>query len=351
MGRQKSKKIKIGPVTIGGGSPIAIQSMLCAPLDDIEANIRQTKVLWEVGCQINRVAVPQEGGARLIAAIKEACPQLPLVADIQFDYRLAIEAAYAGADKIRINPGNIGDQDKVRQVVAACREKGLPIRVGVNSGSLEKEILAKYRRPTAEALAESALLNVRLLEELDFDNVVVAIKSSDVFTTVKAYRLAAEKLDCPFHLGVTEAGTARMGLIKSAAAFGALLADGIGDTMRVSLTADPVEEVRAARDILRGLGLSKGPRFVSCPTCGRCRVDLFRIAREVEEALADCQKDLKIAIMGCAVNGPGEARDADIGLAGGKGEMLLFRKGEPLRKVPEEGAVAALMEEVERLGD
>ena len=349
MRRQTSKKVQIGPVTIGGGSPIAIQSMLCAPLDDIEANIRQTKALCETGCQINRVAVPQEGGAQLVAAIKEACPQLPLVADIQFDYRLAIESAYAGADKIRINPGNIGDQEKVRQVVAACREKNLPIRIGVNSGSLEREVLEKHQRPTAEALAESALLNVRLLEQLDFDNVVVAIKSSDVFTTVRAYRLAAERLDCPFHLGVTEAGTARMGLIKSAAAFGALLADGIGDTLRVSLTADPVEEVHAARDILRGLGLSKGPRFVSCPTCGRCHVDLFRIAREVEEQLKDCEKDIKIAVMGCAVNGPGEARDADIGLAGGKGEMLLFRKGEPLRKVPEAEAVAALVAEVEGL--
>lgn len=349
MGRQPSRKIKIGSVTIGGGEPIAIQSMLCAPLDDIPANIRQTRALYAAGCQINRVAVPQQGGPALISAIKEACPGFPLVADIQFDYRLAIESAYAGADKIRINPGNIGDEDKVRQVVAACREKNLPIRIGVNSGSLEREILEKYQRPTARALAESALLNVRLLEKFDFDNYVVAIKSSDVFTTVAAYRLAAEQLSCPFHLGVTEAGTPRMGLIKSAAAFGALLADGIGDTLRVSLTADPVEEVAAARDILRGLGLGKGPRLVSCPTCGRCHVDLFAIAREVEEQLKTCDKDIKVAVMGCAVNGPGEARDADIGLAGGRGEMLLFRKGEPLRKVPEGEAVAALMAEVEKL--
>jgi len=323
--------------------------MLCAPLDDLVANARQTRALYEAGCRINRVAIPAEGGPRLIEAIKEASP-MPLVADIQFDYRLAIESAYAGADKIRINPGNIGDREKIRQVVRACVEKNLPIRIGVNSGSLEKEILAKYQRPTAEALAESALLNVRLLEQFDFDNYVVAIKSSDVFTTVAAYRLVAEKVNCPFHLGVTEAGTERMGLIKSAAAFGALLADGIGDTIRVSLTADPVREVYAARDILRGLGLEKsGPRFVSCPTCGRCRVDLFRIAGEVEEALRDCKKDLKIAIMGCAVNGPGEARDADIGIAGGKGETLLFRKGEILRKVPENEAVAALLAEVEKL--
>ena len=348
MGRQ-SKTVKIGSVTIGGGNPVAIQSMLCAPLDDLPANARQTKALYEAGCQIGRVAIPAQGGPRLIQAIKEASP-MPLVADIQFDYRLAIESAYAGADKIRINPGNIGDPEKVRQVVAACREKNLPIRIGVNSGSLEKEILAKHGRPTAQALAESALLNIRLLERFDFDNYVVAIKSSDVFTTVAAYRLVAEKTDCPFHLGVTEAGTERMGLIKSAAAFGALLADGIGDTIRVSLTADPVREVYAARDILRGLGLEKnGPRLVSCPTCGRCRVDLFRIAREVEEALRDCKKDIKVAVMGCAVNGPGEARDADIGLAGGRGETLLFRKGEILRKVPESEAVAALLAEVERL--
>lgn len=347
--RRQTREVKIGSVTIGGENPIAIQSMLCAPLDDLAANVRQTKALYAAGCQIGRVAIPAEGGPQLIQAIKEASP-MPLVADIQFDYRLAIESAYAGADKIRVNPGNIGDQDKVRQVVAACREKDLPIRIGVNSGSLEKEILAKYQRPTAEALAESALLNVRLLERYDFDNYVVAIKSSDVFTTVAAYRLAAEKLDCPFHLGVTEAGTARMGLVKSAAAFGALLCDGIGDTLRVSLTADPVEEVYAAQDILRGLGLLRnGPRFVSCPTCGRCHVDLFRIAQEAEAALRDCKKDIKIAIMGCAVNGPGEARDADIGIAGGKGEMLLFRKGEILRKVPEGEAVAALVAEVEKL--
>ncbi len=347
--RRQTKEVKIGSVTIGGENPIAIQSMLCAPLGDLAANARQTKALYEAGCQIGRVAIPAEGGPQLIQAIKEASP-MPLVADIQFDYRLAIESAYAGADKIRINPGNIGDQEKVRQVVAACREKNLPIRIGVNSGSLEREILEKYQRPTAEALAESALLNVRLLEKFDFDNYVVAIKSSDVFTTVAAYRLAAEKLRCPFHLGVTEAGTTRMGLVKSAAAFGALLCDGIGDTLRVSLTADPVEEIYAAKDILRGLGLLRsGPRFVSCPTCGRCQVDLFRIAQEAEAALGNCQKDIKIAIMGCAVNGPGEARDADIGIAGGKGEMLLFRRGEPLRKVPEGEAVAALVEEVDRL--
>lgn len=343
-----SRQIKIGSVTVGGGSPIAVQSMLCAPPDDIETNIRQTKALYEAGCDINRVAMPQKGGARLIASIKEACPKLPLVADIQFDYRLAIEAAYAGADKIRVNPGNIGDEDKLRHVIAACRDRGIAIRIGVNSGSLEKEILAKHQRPTAQALAESAVLNARLLEKLDFDNYIVAIKSSDVFTTVEAYRLAARQLDCPFHLGVTEAGTARMGLIKSAAAFGALLADGIGDTLRVSLTADPVEEVKAGKDILRALGLEKGPTLISCPTCGRCRVDLFRMAREVEEALRGCEKDIKVAVMGCAVNGPGEARDADLGLAGGDGEMLLFRKGEPVKKVPEEGAVKALLEEIEK---
>ncbi len=349
MKRQKTREVKIGSVVIGGGRPVAIQSMLCAPLWDIEANVCQTRALYEAGCQINRVAMPAQGGTQLIQAIKEASP-MPLVADIQFDYKLAIEAAYAGADKIRINPGNIGDQEKVRQVVQACVDRDIPIRIGVNSGSLEEEILAKYQRPTAQALAESALLNIRLLEELDFHNYVVAIKSSDVFTTVEAYRLAAEQTDCPFHLGVTEAGTERMGIIKSAAAFGALLADGIGDTIRVSLTADPVREVVAARDILRGLGLLKnGPRFVSCPTCGRCQVDLVGIAQKVEKALEGCTKDIKIAIMGCPVNGPGEARDADLGVAGGKGETLLFRKGEILRKVPEAETVAALLEEVDRL--
>ena len=349
MKRQKTREVKIGSVAIGGGNPIAIQSMLCAPPDDIEANVRQTKALWEAGCQINRVAMPYEGGTRLIRAIKEASP-MPLVADIQFDYRLAIEAAKAGADKVRINPGNIGDREKVRAVVEACGERGVPIRIGVNSGSLEREILEKYRRPTAEALAESALLNIGMLEELGFHNYVLAIKSSDVFTTVEACRLAAERTDCPFHLGVTEAGTERMGMVKSAAAFGALLCDGIGDTIRVSLTDDPVKEVYAARDILRGLDLlGSGPRFVSCPTCGRCQVDLFRVAREVEEALKDCRKDLKIAIMGCPVNGPGEARDADLGVAGGKGEALLFRRGEIVRKVPESEMVSALLEEVDRM--
>ena len=343
-----TRQIHVGPVPVGGGAPVSIQSMCSTKTDDVSATVDQILRLEEAGCEIVRAAVPDMAAAKAVGAIKSRI-HIPLVVDIHFDYKLALESADQGADKIRINPGNIGDQEKVRQVVAACREKNLPIRIGVNSGSLEREVLEKHQRPTAEALAESALLNVRLLEQLDFDNVVVAIKSSDVFTTVRAYRLAAERLDCPFHLGVTEAGTARMGLIKSAAAFGALLADGIGDTLRVSLTADPVEEVHAARDILRGLGISKGPRFVSCPTCGRCHVDLFRIAREVEEQLKDCEKNIKIAVMGCAVNGPGEARDADIGLAGGKGEMLLFRKGEPLRKVPEAEAVAALVAEVEGL--
>ena len=343
-----TKRIMVGNVPVGGGAPISIQSMCNTKTDDIDATVDQILRLEAAGCEIVRVAVPDMAAARAIDSIKSRI-HIPLVADIHFDHRLALECAARGVDKIRINPGNIGDQEKVRQVVAACREKNLPIRIGVNSGSLEREVLEKHQRPTAEALAESALLNVRLLEQLDFDNVVVAIKSSDVFTTVRAYRLAAERLDCPFHLGVTEAGTPEMGMVKSAMGIGGLLCLGIGDTLRVSLTADPVEEVHAARDILRGLGLSKGPRFVSCPTCGRCHVDLFRIAREVEEQLKDCEKNIKIAVMGCAVNGPGEARDADIGLAGGKGEMLLFRKGEPLRKVPEAEAVAALVAEVEGL--
>lgn len=349
MERRKSRAVRIGTVTIGNGHPIAIQSMLCAPPENIAANVEQAKRLYAAGCQINRVAIPTMKDIRLIEAIKKEVP-MPLVADIQFDYRLAIAAAEAGADKVRINPGNIGDRERIKQVVDACRKADIPIRIGVNSGSLEKEILQKYQRPTAQALAESAKLNIALLKSFDFDQYVVAIKSSDVFTTVEAYRLLVQQDDCPLHLGVTEAGTARMGTIKSAAAFGALLADGIGDTLRVSLTADPVEEIYAAKDILRVLGLQKdGPVFVSCPTCGRCRVDLFKLAQQAEQALADCTKNIKVAIMGCAVNGPGEARDADIGLAGGTGELLLFRKGEIVQKIPQENALEVLLREVEKL--
>ncbi len=348
MNRRKAREIRIGQVTVGGENPIAIQSMLCAPPRDLEANAAQARALYAAGCQIARVAIPAMEDIALIPAIKAAVPDMPLVADIQYDYRLAVAAADAGADKVRINPGNIGDREKIRQVAEACGRAGVPIRIGVNSGSLEKKILQQYGRPTADALVESALWNIRLLEEWGFRDYLVAIKSSDVFTTVEAYRKIAARTDCPLHLGVTEAGTPRMGTIKSAAAFGALLADGIGDTLRVSLTADPVEEVRAARDILEALGLDRRrPILVSCPTCGRCGVDLFSVAKEVEEALEGVEKPLTVAVMGCAVNGPGEAREADLGIAGGAGEFLIFRRGVPVRKVPQEGAVAALMQEIE----
>ena len=349
MERKKTRKLKIGNLFVGGDAPVAVQSMLNAAPEDLEGNVRQTKELYEAGCDIIRVAIPGIRDVGLIPAIKEASP-MPVVADIQYNYRLAIESAYAGADKVRINPGNIGDADRVKAVVDACRANGVPIRIGVNSGSLEKEILAKYQRPTAQALVESAMLNIALLEKYDFYDYLVAIKSSDVYETIQAYRMISQLRDCPLHLGVTEAGTERMGLIKSAAAMGSLLCDGIGDTIRVSLTADPVREVAAGRDILRSLGLDRsGPRFVSCPTCGRCKIDLVSIATQVEEALKGCTKDIKVAVMGCIVNGPGEAKDADIGVAGGYPECTLFRKGEVIRRVPAEQLVEALLQEVEQL--
>lgn len=347
--RKLTREIKIGNVIVGGANPVAIQSMLNASPDDLAANVSQTKALYAAGCQINRVAIQGKKDIRLIPAIKEASP-MPLVADIQFNYQLAIEAAYAGADKIRINPGNIGDGDRVKAVVDACRACGVPIRIGVNSGSLEKEILAKYSHPSAEALTESALLNIRLLEQFDFYEYIVAIKSSDVGRTMEAYRMISQQRDCPLHLGVTEAGTAHMGLVKSAAALGSLLADGIGDTIRVSLTADPVEEVYAAKDILRAVGrLENSPTFISCPTCGRCKVDLLNIAKTVESALADCKKPIKVAVMGCIVNGPGEAKDADVGLAGGYPECTIFRHGETVGRVKAENAISALLAEIEKM--
>lgn len=349
MIRRNTKTVMVGKIPLGSEHPIAVQSMLCAPPDDLEANAVQAKALQQAGCDIIRVAIPTMQDIRLIPQIKEAV-DIPLVADIQFDYRLAVEAAAAGADKVRINPGNIGDESKIAAVVKACREHHIPIRIGVNSGSLEQAVKEKFGRPTAEALVASALYNVELLERLDFTDYLVAIKSSSVQTTIDAYRLFAEKRDCPLHLGVTEAGTERMGLIKSVAALGSLLCDGIGDTIRISLTADPVREVCAAHDLLRALGLDGSHvQFVSCPTCGRCKVDLFRIAEEAESALRECRKPIKVAIMGCAVNGPGEASDADLGLAGGDGELLLFAKGKPLYKVPQENAVKALLAEVDKL--
>lgn len=346
MDRKETKQVKIGGVLIGGGAPIAIQSMLNCPSYDMESSVLQAKRLQEAGCEIVRAAVPDKAAVALIAALKEALT-IPVVADIHFDYRLAIESVAAGADKIRINPGNIGEEGRVKAVVEACKAKDIPIRVGVNSGSLEREILRKYGAPTAAALAESALYHASLIERYDYDNIVLALKSSDVARTIESYRFARERCRYPFHLGVTEAGTKRMGLIKSAVGIGSLLCDGIGDTVRVSLSADPVEEVFAARDILRACGLRGGVNVISCPSCGRTRVSFVPLAEKVERALAGVQKDITVAVMGCAVNGPGEAREADVGVACGDGCGLLFRKGEILHKVPEEEILSALLKLIE----
>ncbi len=341
------KPVKVGNCTLNG-EHIYIQSMLNVPAEDIAGNAAQAATLEKAGCEIIRTAVPTLDAVRLIPAIKEKI-SIPLVADIHFDYRIALEAAAAGVDKIRINPGNIGDMDRVRQVAQACKARNIPIRIGVNSGSLEKEILAKYGSPTPEALVESALHHAALLERFDFEDIVISIKSSDVNRMIDSYRLAAEKCPYPLHLGVTEAGTERMGLIKSAIGIGSLLHDGIGETIRVSLTDDPIREIAAAKDILKSIGKRGGVQIVSCPTCGRTKIDLVSLAKQVEAAVADIEKDVKIAVMGCVVNGPGEAREADIGVAGGDGIGLLFRHGEILRKVPEQEIVPALLEELQKL--
>ena len=348
MERRKSKQVMVGGVPVGGGAPVTVQSMLNVPSTDIPGSVAQAKRLEEAGCQILRAAIPDHAAVALIPAIKEAV-RIPLVADIHFDYKLALEAVAAGVDKVRINPGNIGDDSKVEAVAKACREKGVPIRVGVNSGSVEKHILAKFGGPTPQALVESALYHVSLLERYDFTDIVVSLKASSVDSTIRAYQLMAQRCPYPLHLGVTEAGTARMGLIKSAIGIGSLLQQGIGDTLRVSLTADPVEEIPAGKDILKALGMGTGPRLVSCPTCGRTRIDLVGLANQVEQALRGCEKDITVAVMGCAVNGPGEAWEADLGIAGGEGEGLLFQKGKILRKVPEDQLLAALLEEVDKL--
>lgn len=347
---KETKKIKIGDIFIGGGSGIAVQSMLNAPAHDIDTNVSDALRLQNAGCEIVRISVPDTGSLKTLEAVKKAV-NIPVVADIHFDYRLAVESVYAGADKIRINPGNIGDEDKVKAVVKACREKGIPIRIGVNSGSLQKDILQKHQGPTAEALFESGLLNIRLLEKFDFDDIVLSLKSSDVNTMYKAYSLAAENCPYPLHLGVTEAGTKEMGIIKSAAAIGGLLLKGIGDTVRISLTDDPVEEVVAANKLLKGLGLKKGGiNLVSCPTCGRTSIDLIGIAKEVEKRLSGVGKDLTVAVMGCVVNGPGESKNADIGIAGGKGSGVLFKKGEILYKnIPEDRLIDVLVSEIDKM--
>lgn len=340
------------PVRVGNcvldGKHIYIQSMLNARSDDIEGSVNQAVELEKAGCEIIRAAIPNMEAVRLIPAIKEKV-SIPLVADIHFDYRLALESATAGVDKIRINPGNIGDMSKVKMVADVCREKNIPIRIGVNSGSLEKELINKYGSPTPEALVESAMNHAHMLEQFDFDNIVISIKSSDVNKMIQSYRLAAEKCNYPLHLGVTEAGTERMGLIKSAIGIGSLLCDGIGETIRVSLTDNPVKEIEAAKDILKCIGKRKGVQFVSCPTCGRTRIDLVKAAKEVENALKDIEKDIKVAVMGCVVNGPGEAREADIGIAGGDGCAVIFKKGEVLRKVKEEDIVSELLKEISML--
>ena len=345
----ETKQVKVGDVLVGGGAPVSIQSMLNIPASDIENSVQQAVRLEEAGCEIIRIAIPNMEAVRLIPALKENV-KMPVVADIHFDYKLAIESVAAGVDKIRINPGNIGDTDRVKAVVDACKPKEIPIRIGVNSGSVEKEILAKYGSPTAEALCESALYHASLLEKFDYTNIVLSMKSSNVKTMVDAYKLAAEKCNYPLHLGVTEAGTERMGIIKSSAGLGALLLQGIGDTIRVSLTADPVKEIYAAKDILKALDIRRdGVQFVSCPTCGRTKIDLISIATEVENRLRDCNKNIKVAVMGCAVNGPGEAKEADIGIAGGNGVGLIFKKGEIIRKVPEDKLIEELIKEVEKL--
>ena len=341
------RPVKVGDCVLDG-KHIYIQSMLNARSDDIEGSVKQAVELEKAGCEIIRAAIPNMEAVRLIPAIKEAV-RIPLVADIHFDYRLALESAAAGVDKIRINPGNIGGMDRVKAVVDVCREKNIPIRIGVNSGSLEKEILAKYGSPTPEALVESAMTHAAMLEHFDFNDIVISIKSSDVRKMIASYRLAAEKCSYPLHLGVTEAGTERMGLIKSSIGIGSLLCDGIGETIRVSLTDDPVREIEAAKDILKSIGKRGGVRMVSCPTCGRTRIDLVKAAKMVEEAVKDMDKDITVAVMGCIVNGPGEAREADIGIAGGDGCAVIFKKDGTQRKVSEADIVPELLSEIEKL--
>ena len=343
------RRIMVGGVPIGGDAPVSIQSMLNTKTTDVEGSLEQIKRLRAAGCQIVRLAVPDRDAAKGFAEIASASP-LPLVADIHFDHRLAILAAEGGAAKIRINPGNIGGSGKVREVVAVCREKRIPIRVGVNGGSLERELLEKYGHPTAEALVESALGHVRLLEAEGFYDICISMKSSSVPVTMAAYRLMDQTTDYPLHLGVTETGTARMGMIKSAMGIGGLLCLGIGNTLRVSLTADPVEEVLAARDILRAAGLRKdGPELIACPTCGRTQIDLIGLAEQVEERLKTVDKPVTVAVMGCIVNGPGEAREADVGVAGGKDCGVLFAKGQRLKTLPYDQLADALMEYIEKL--
>ena len=344
-----TRRIQVGAVPVGGGAPVSIQSMCNTATEDVEATVQQIRRLEQAGCDIVRVAVPTEEAARAIPAIKRGI-RIPLVADIHFDYKLALLCIDGGVDKIRINPGNIGSKERVRAVADGCRERGIPIRVGVNGGSLEKDLLRKYGGVTAEALAESALGHVHLLEDCGFGDICISVKCSRVPVNMAAYELLHERVDYPLHLGVTEAGTPEMGVLKSAIGIGGLLCRGIGDTLRVSLTADPVEEVTAAKKILQAAGIRRTePDLVACPTCGRTQYDMLPIAREVERRLKDCHKPITVAVMGCVVNGPGEAAAADVGIAGGRGEGLLFAKGKILRKVPQEQLVDELFREIEKL--
>ena len=344
-----TRQILVGGVPVGGGAPVTIQSMTNTRTDDVRATVDQILRLEEAGCQIIRVAVPDMAAAKAVGAIK-ARIHIPLVVDIHFDYRLALACVEEGCDAVRINPGNIGGEDRVKAVAEACKAKNLPIRIGVNGGSLEKPLLAKYGGVTPEALVESAFGHIALLEQYDFHDICVSLKSSSVVTTMAAYRLMSEKSNYPLHLGVTETGTTRMGTIKSAIGIGGLLALGIGDTLRVSLSADPVEEVYAAKDILKALGMAANePNLVSCPTCGRTRIDLIGLAHQVEERLKSVHKPITVAVMGCVVNGPGEASAADVGIAGGQGEGLLFRKGEIVKKVPQDQLVDELFALIDQL--
>lgn len=347
--RKKTRVVKIGNVSVGGDNPIAIQSMCNTKTADVNATVKQITDLENEGCEIIRVAVPDMAAAEALGEIKKRI-HIPLVADIHFDYRLALKAIEMGIDKLRINPGNIGGEDRVKAVVETAKAKNIPIRIGVNSGSLEKDILEKYGEVTPEGLVESAMRHVRILEKLDFCDIVISIKASNVPFSLRTYSLLSDEVDYPIHLGITESGTEWSGTVKSAVGIGAILAMGIGDTIRVSLTGDPIEEVRVAKAILKDLGLRKfGVEFVSCPTCGRTCIDLIGLANKVEKLCSNINKDIKVAVMGCAVNGPGEAREADIGIAGGKGYGLIFKKGEIIKKLPESELLNALMEEIEKL--
>jgi (E)-4-hydroxy-3-methylbut-2-enyl-diphosphate synthase len=349
--RRQTREVTVGNRIIGGNNPISVQSMTNTDTRDVEATVGQIKSLEKAGCDMVRVAVPDMVAAKALGAIKKQA-NIPVIADIHFDYRLALEAIEQGIDGIRINPGNIGNISRVAQIVEKCKEKNLKIRIGVNGGSLEKELLEKYGSATPEALVESALGHVKILEDLDFYNTVISLKSSDIFKTVEAYRLISEKVDYPLHVGITESGSVKKGTIKSSIGVGAILLHGIGDTIRISLTGDPVQEVEVGKEILRSLGLLNDRiKIISCPTCGRCNIDLISIANEIEERIKDIDKDITVAIMGCAVNGPGEAREADIGIAGGKGDGLLFKKGKIIRKISDEDLVDELLREIENLDE